>query len=211
MLNNLEALGRPSRRCRRRQLRRRAGPSDEDPRLHVQQPVRRRLGSDRDPKMGRTRVRPRLSADRMSVSLPDSRSRASSIASGDWDVDAAHAVEPAELADRVHHDPRRPAGASRAAGRRRGAGSPFWLPCGAPAGPVRRRASAGTSSAHVRNGGFVFADDCNHDVDGLFARSFEAQMAEIFGATASQKLPNDHALYTRSSISTRGRRRPRSS
>ena len=34
---------------------------------------------------------------------------------------------------------------------------------------------------YVRNGGFVFVDDCNHDIDGLFAESFEAQMAEIFG------------------------------
>jgi uncharacterized protein DUF4159 len=49
--------------------------------------------------------------------------------------------------------------------------------------------------AHVRNGGFVFVDDCNHDLDGLFARSFEAQMGEIFGASALQKIPNDHALY----------------
>jgi hypothetical protein len=48
---------------------------------------------------------------------------------------------------------------------------------------------------YVRNGGFVFADDCNHDVDGLFARSFEAQMQEIFGRGALKKIPNDHALY----------------
>ncbi|WP_147652380.1 DUF4159 domain-containing protein [Vulcaniibacterium gelatinicum] len=48
---------------------------------------------------------------------------------------------------------------------------------------------------YVRNGGFVFVDDCNHDIDGLFARSFEAQMAAIFGADALRKLPNDHPLY----------------
>ena len=47
----------------------------------------------------------------------------------------------------------------------------------------------------MRNGGFVFVDDCNHDIDGLFAKSFEAQMASIFGAEALQKLPNDHPLY----------------
>lgn len=40
---------------------------------------------------------------------------------------------------------------------------------------------------YVRNGGFVFADDCNHDIDGLFAQSFERQMAEIFGRSALQK------------------------
>lgn len=48
---------------------------------------------------------------------------------------------------------------------------------------------------YVRNGGFVFVDDCNHDIDGLFAKSFEAQMAAIFGAKALQKLPNSHPLY----------------
>ena len=48
---------------------------------------------------------------------------------------------------------------------------------------------------YVRNGGFVFVDDCNHDIDGLFAKSFEAQMASIFGGKAMAKLPKDHALY----------------
>jgi hypothetical protein len=48
---------------------------------------------------------------------------------------------------------------------------------------------------YVTNGGFVFVDDCNHDVDGLFAKSFEAQMAELFGPRALEKLPRDHALY----------------
>jgi hypothetical protein len=50
--------------------------------------------------------------------------------------------------------------------------------------------------AYVRNGGFVFVDDCNHDIDGLFAKSFEAQMANLFGADAMQKLPNNHPLYS---------------
>jgi hypothetical protein len=49
---------------------------------------------------------------------------------------------------------------------------------------------------YVRNGGFVFVDDCNHDIDGLFATSFEAQMAAIFGARALQTLPNTHPLYS---------------
>lgn len=49
---------------------------------------------------------------------------------------------------------------------------------------------------YVRNGGFVFVDDCNHDIDGLFARSFEAQMAEIFGEAALARIPNDHPLYS---------------
>ncbi len=48
----------------------------------------------------------------------------------------------------------------------------------------------------VRGGGFVFVDDCNHDVDGLFARSFESQMAAIFGPSALRKLPGTHGLYS---------------
>jgi hypothetical protein len=48
---------------------------------------------------------------------------------------------------------------------------------------------------YVRNGGFVFVDDCNHDIDGLFARSFESQMAAIFGSEALRKLPNNHPVY----------------
>ncbi|MBZ9646130.1 DUF4159 domain-containing protein [Sphingobium sp. 3R8] len=48
---------------------------------------------------------------------------------------------------------------------------------------------------YVRNGGFVMVDDCNHDIDGLFARSFEAQMAKIFGPKALKTLPKSHGLY----------------
>jgi hypothetical protein len=48
---------------------------------------------------------------------------------------------------------------------------------------------------YVRNGGFVMVDDCNHDIDGLFARSFEAQMAKIFGPKALKELPKSHGLY----------------
>ena len=48
---------------------------------------------------------------------------------------------------------------------------------------------------YVENGGFVFVDDCNHDIDGLFAKSFEAQMAQLFGNDALKKIPNDHPIY----------------
>ncbi|MBV9986073.1 MAG: DUF4159 domain-containing protein [Chitinophagaceae bacterium] len=48
---------------------------------------------------------------------------------------------------------------------------------------------------YVENGGFVFVDDCNHDIDGLFARSFEMQMARMFGPAALKKIPNNHELY----------------
>jgi hypothetical protein len=49
---------------------------------------------------------------------------------------------------------------------------------------------------YVRNGGFVFVDDCNHDIDGLFAKSFEAQMEKIFGDNALKKIPSTHPLYS---------------
>jgi hypothetical protein len=48
---------------------------------------------------------------------------------------------------------------------------------------------------YVRNGGFVFVDDCNHDIDGLFAKSFERQMASMFGGDAMRKLPDTHPIY----------------
>jgi hypothetical protein len=49
---------------------------------------------------------------------------------------------------------------------------------------------------YVRNGGFVFADDCNHDIDGLFAKSFEQQMEQIFGGKSLSKIPNHHPIYS---------------
>ena len=48
---------------------------------------------------------------------------------------------------------------------------------------------------YVLNGGFVLVDDCNHDIDGLFARSFESQMNKTFGPQALKKIPNDHRIY----------------
>ena len=50
--------------------------------------------------------------------------------------------------------------------------------------------------SYVRNGGFIFVDDCNHDIDGVFAQTFEAQMAEIFGSDALRKIPNNHDIYS---------------
>ncbi len=48
---------------------------------------------------------------------------------------------------------------------------------------------------YVQNGGFLFVDDCNHDIDGLFAKSFELQMSRSFGQGALRKIPNTHELY----------------
>lgn len=49
---------------------------------------------------------------------------------------------------------------------------------------------------YVRGGGFVFVDDCNHDIDGLFAKSFEAELARMFGPKALHKIPNTHPVYS---------------
>jgi hypothetical protein len=48
----------------------------------------------------------------------------------------------------------------------------------------------------VERGGLLFSDDCNHDVNGLYAKSFEAEMQRIFpGAGTLAKIPNSHPLY----------------
>jgi len=49
---------------------------------------------------------------------------------------------------------------------------------------------------YVKNGGFVFVDDCNHDIDALFAKSFETQMTSIFGFQELKKIPNNHPIYS---------------
>ncbi|MCL4811765.1 MAG: DUF4159 domain-containing protein [Vicinamibacteraceae bacterium] len=49
---------------------------------------------------------------------------------------------------------------------------------------------------YVEHGGFLFSDDCNHDVNGLYARSFEDEMRRIFpGPRTLARLPNSHAIY----------------
>ena len=48
---------------------------------------------------------------------------------------------------------------------------------------------------YVDGGGFVFVDDCNHDVGGLFAQSFEREMADLFPGRL-RNLPNSHPLYS---------------
>ena len=48
----------------------------------------------------------------------------------------------------------------------------------------------------VREGGFLFSDDCNHDINGLYAKSFEQEMRAMFpGAQTLAKLSNRHAIY----------------
>jgi hypothetical protein len=50
---------------------------------------------------------------------------------------------------------------------------------------------------YLRNGGFMFVDDCNHDVDGTFAKTFESEIKAVLDrpAEALRKLPKTHALY----------------
>ena len=49
---------------------------------------------------------------------------------------------------------------------------------------------------YVRGGGLLFSDDCNHDVDGAYAITFEKEMKTLFqGDEAMDRLPNDHELY----------------
>jgi Domain of unknown function (DUF4159) len=47
----------------------------------------------------------------------------------------------------------------------------------------------------VDNGGLLFSDDCNHDIDGLYAKSFEAEMRKAFGGNALAKIPSSHEIY----------------
>src|SRR5687767_14579301 len=47
----------------------------------------------------------------------------------------------------------------------------------------------------VEHGGLLFSDDCNHDIKGLYARSFEEEMKAVFPASAMPKLPNRHSIY----------------
>ena len=44
----------------------------------------------------------------------------------------------------------------------------------------------------VEHGGLLFSDDCNHDVNGLYARSFEEEMKATFPDGAMPKLPKRH-------------------
>ncbi len=49
---------------------------------------------------------------------------------------------------------------------------------------------------YVERGGLLFSDDCNHDIAGLYAVSFEEEMRTIFPAPGTlDKLPNQHPLY----------------
>jgi len=48
----------------------------------------------------------------------------------------------------------------------------------------------------VEHGGLLFSDDCNHDVNGLYARSFEEEMRTVFGEPGKMpKIQSNHPIY----------------
>ena len=51
--------------------------------------------------------------------------------------------------------------------------------------------------SYLRNGGFLFVDDCNHDIDGTFAKTFESEIKAVLDRPEEtmRKLPNNHPLY----------------
>jgi hypothetical protein len=49
--------------------------------------------------------------------------------------------------------------------------------------------------SYVEHGGFLFSDDCNHDVNGLYAKSFEQEMHRAFPERPLAKLPQSHQIY----------------
>ena len=67
-------------------------------------------------------------------------------------------------------------------------------------GLVRRGYSdTGGAEAYLRRfadaGGLLFSDDCKHDVNGLYAKSFEQEMRATFPDAPLTKLPASHAVY----------------
>ena len=66
----------------------------------------------------------------------------------------------------------------------------------------------------VEHGGLLFSDDCNHDINGLYARSFEEEMKTAFPerrparASCRRSMPIYRSFFQ---SSTAVRRRPRTS
>ena len=61
--------------------------------------------------------------------------------------------------------------------------------------PVRfSEAERGTLREFVERGGFLFVDDHNHDIDGVFHKTATEELRRALGAPLAN-LPNDHDLY----------------
>jgi len=72
---------------------------------------------------------------------------------------------------------------------------PFLFMTGHKLVRFNERERAGLSR-FVERGGFLFSDDCNHDIAGLYATSFEQEMRRMFpGPDTLDKIPNTHAIY----------------
>jgi hypothetical protein len=114
--------------------------------------------------------------------------------SGDWDVDArmpANVLDSLVQYTTVSLDPREHVVALDSA---EVFEAPFSYMAGHRLVEFSRRERE-VFARYLQNGGFVLADDCNHDIDGLFARSFEAEVGRIFGPGALRKLPATHPIY----------------
>ena len=187
MLNNLDDARQAGARAGHGDVRRGDGPADADPRLHVHQSSPTRC--ERRQWIAAAFVRATLAGTaalalapyaeagalafgrrRARLSLHPAALRVRRLGRG-----PAHAGQRAQLAGGVHHAARRSWGAGGALSDRARLRRALRLHGRAPAGAVLRRERA-NFERYLRNGGFVFADDCNHDIDGLFARSFEAEM-----------------------------------
>jgi hypothetical protein len=46
---------------------------------------------------------------------------------------------------------------------------------------------------YVERGGFLFVDDHNHDVDGVYHKTMTDELTKLFGSL--ERIPNDHSLY----------------
>jgi hypothetical protein len=54
----------------------------------------------------------------------------------------------------------------------------------------------GNLARFVERGGFLFSDDCNHDIAGLYATSFEQEMRRVFpGPNTLDKIASSHPIY----------------
>jgi hypothetical protein len=60
---------------------------------------------------------------------------------------------------------------------------------------ARLRYESGDWDYNPDAGGLLFSDDCNHDVNGLYAKSFEEEMRALFPGDPLAKLPASHPLY----------------
>jgi hypothetical protein len=56
-------------------------------------------------------------------------------------------------------------------------------------------AERGNLRTFAEAGGLLFSDDCNHDVNGLYARSFEQEMRATFPDGPLAKLRSSHPIY----------------